>query len=71
MPRSSSWLWEQPVGFCGDPPASRSKLLGCSFSALAALYVDLDLGGYFVAAGLISHAGWDAVHYLRNRVVAR
>jgi predicted PurR-regulated permease PerM len=40
-------------------------------TALAALYVDLDLGGYLVAAGLIGHAAWDAVHYLRNRVVAR
>ncbi|MGI8910535.1 MAG: hypothetical protein ACR2JR_08275 [Rubrobacteraceae bacterium] len=40
-------------------------------TALAALYVDLDLGGYFVAAGLIGHAAWDAYHYLRNRVVAR
>ena len=38
---------------------------------LVALYVDPDLGGYLVAFALIGHAGWDAYHYLRNRVVAR
>jgi uncharacterized membrane protein YhaH (DUF805 family) len=40
-------------------------------TTLAALYVDLDLGGHLVAAALIGHAAWDAVHFLRNRVVAR
>ena len=39
--------------------------------ALAALYVDLELGGYLVGLALLGHAAWDAYHYLRNRVVAR
>jgi hypothetical protein len=38
---------------------------------LVALYVDPDLGGYLVAFALIGRAGWDAHHYLRDRVVAR
>jgi hypothetical protein len=29
------------------------------------------MGGYLVAFALIGHAGWDAYHYLRNRVVGR
>ena len=29
------------------------------------------MGGYLVALALIGHAGWDAYHYLRNRVVGR
>ena len=33
--------------------------------------MDPDLGGYLVAFALIGPAGWDAYHYLRNRVVAR
>jgi hypothetical protein len=38
---------------------------------LVALYVDPDLGGHLVAFALLGHAAWDAVHYVRNRVVAR
>ncbi len=39
--------------------------------ALAALYVDLELGAYLMAFALLGHAGWDAYHYIRDRVVAR
>jgi hypothetical protein len=38
---------------------------------LVALYVEPDLGGMLVAIGLLGHAAWDAVHYVRNRVVTR
>jgi hypothetical protein len=46
-------------------------MLGFGAIALSAIFVDTDLGGYLVAAGLIGHAAWDAVHYVRNSVVAR
>jgi hypothetical protein len=46
-------------------------VLAFGSTVLVALYVDPDLGGYLVAFALIGHAGWDAFHYLRNRVVAR
>ena len=46
-------------------------VLAFGSTVLVALYVDPDLGGYLVAFALIGHAGWDAYHYLRNRVVAR
>jgi hypothetical protein len=38
---------------------------------LVALYVEPVLGGMLVAIGLLGHAAWDAVHYLRDRVVTR
>lgn len=38
--------------------------------ALLVLYVDLTLAGYLIAVALLAHAGWDAVHLWRNRVVA-
>lgn len=40
-------------------------------AALAALYVDVELGAYLVAFAILAHAGWDAYHYLNDRVVAR
>ena len=46
-------------------------VLAFGSTVLVALYVDPELGGYLVAFALIGHAGWDAYHYLRNRVVAR
>jgi len=46
-------------------------MLGFGTIALTALYADLQLGEYLVAAGLIGHGVWYAYHYLRNRVVAR
>jgi hypothetical protein len=36
-----------------------------------ALIVAPESGGYLVAFALIGHAGWDAYHYLKDRVVAR
>ena len=38
---------------------------------LAAFFVAPETGAYLVAAGLIGHAGWDAYHYLKDRVVTR
>lgn len=38
---------------------------------LAALYVAPETGAYLVAAGLLGHGAWDAVHYVRDGVVAR
>ena len=46
-------------------------VLAFGSTVLVALYVDPEMGGYLVAFALIGHAGWDAYHYLRNRVVAR
>ncbi len=46
-------------------------MLGFGAVALLALSVTPTLGGYLVAAALISHAAWDAVHFRLNRVVAR
>lgn len=45
-------------------------MLGFGALALSVLYVDLTLAGYLIAAALLAHAGWDAVHLWRNRVVA-
>ena len=46
-------------------------VLAFGATALAALVVAPDLGAYLVAFALLGHAGWDAYHYLRDRVVAR
>jgi hypothetical protein len=46
-------------------------MLAFGATALAAFYVDPELGGYLVAFALLGHAAWDAVHYVRNRVVPR
>jgi hypothetical protein len=46
-------------------------VLAFGSTVLVALYVDPEMGGYLVAFALIGHAGWDAYHYLRNRVVGR
>jgi hypothetical protein len=55
----------------GGLPLQTVGMLAFGSIALAALYVDPDLGGYLVAVALIGHGAWDAYHYLRNRVVAR
>jgi len=60
-------LERRPGGFT----LQATGMLGFGAIALAALYANLELGGYLVAAALIGHALWDAYHYLRNRVVAR
>jgi hypothetical protein len=35
------------------------------------LAVPAAVGGYLVAAGLLGHATWDAVHWRANRIVSR
>ena len=46
-------------------------MLAFGAAGLVAFYADPALGGYLVAFALLSHAAWDAYHYLRDRVVAR
>lgn len=46
-------------------------MLAFGATALVAFYVDPDLGGYLVTFALLGNAAWDAVHYVRNRVVPR
>ena len=60
--------WQRPGGL----PLQTAGMLAFGSTVLVALfYVDPDLGGKLVAIALIGHAGWDAYHFLRNRVVAR
>jgi hypothetical protein len=42
-----------------------------SIILVALFYVDPDLGGKLVGIAILSHAVWDAYHYLRDRVVTR
>jgi uncharacterized membrane protein YhaH (DUF805 family) len=46
-------------------------VLAFGATALAALFVAPELGAYLVALALLGHAGWDAYHYLKDRVVVR
>jgi hypothetical protein len=39
--------------------------------AVVAVAVSPQVGSYLVAVGLIAHAGWDAVHWWADKVVAR
>jgi hypothetical protein len=55
----------------GGLPLQIAGMLAFGAIALLALYVSPTLGGYLVAAALIGHAAWDAVHFRLNRVVAR
>jgi hypothetical protein len=55
----------------GGLPLQTFGMLAFGSIVLVALYVDPDLGGNLVAFALIGHAGWDAYHLLRNRVVPR
>lgn len=52
-------------------PLQTASMFAFGALGLAALFVDPDLGGYLVAAGLIGHGVWDVVHYWANRVVVR
>ena len=68
-----SWSWEWLADMRKPGGLSLQSRRGARLRfdrPLVALYVDPDLGGYLVAFALIGHAGWDAYHYLRNRVVA-
>jgi hypothetical protein len=55
----------------GGLPLQTAGMLIFGAIALAALYVNPDLGAYLVAFALLGHAAWDAVHFRLNRVVAR
>jgi hypothetical protein len=45
--------------------------VGLAVLAFAALAADVRTGTYLVALGLFIHAGWDAWHHRRDRVVPR
>ena len=60
--------WQSPGGL----PLQSAGMLAFGSTVLVALfYVYPDLGGKLVGIAILSHGGWDAYHYLRNRVVAR
>jgi hypothetical protein len=52
-------------------PLQAAGMLVFGATMLVALYVEPVLGGMLVAIGLLGHAAWDAVHFVRNRVVTR
>jgi hypothetical protein len=60
-------LWRRPGGL----PLQTVGMLAFGSTMLVALYVDPDLGGKLVGIAILGHAGWDAYHLLRNRVVPR
>ena len=60
-------LWRRPGGL----PLQTVGMLAFGSTVLVALYVDPDLGGKLVGIAILGHAGWDAYHFLRNRVVPR
>ncbi|WP_147457142.1 hypothetical protein [Micromonospora pisi] len=45
--------------------------MGIIALGLAALSVPADIGRYLVAAGLLGHAVWDAIHWHANKIVKR
>jgi hypothetical protein len=55
----------------GGLPLQSIGMLGFGAIELLALSANPTLGGYLVAAALIGHAAWDAVHFRLNRVVPR
>jgi hypothetical protein len=55
----------------GDFRRQLAGMAGFGALAVTALLVDPDLTRYLVAAGWFAHGVWDAVHLVRNRVVAR
>jgi hypothetical protein len=52
-------------------PLQAAGMLVFGATMLVALYVEPVLGGMLEATGLLGHAGWDTVHYVRDRVVTR
>jgi hypothetical protein len=60
-------LWRRPGGL----PLQTVGMLAFGSTVLVALYVDPDLSGKLVVIAILGHAGWDAYHLLRNRVVPR
>lgn len=61
------WQMQAPWGM----PLQTSGMFAFGALGLAVMFVDPDLGGYLVAAGLIEHGVWDIVHYWANKVAAR
>ena len=55
----------------GLPLQTAGMLAFGSIILVALFYVDPDLGGKLVGIAILSHAVWDAYHYLRDRVVTR
>jgi hypothetical protein len=55
----------------GGLPLQTAGMLAFGSIVLVALYVDPGLGGKLVAIAILTHAAWDAYHYLRNTVVPR
>ena len=55
----------------GLPLQTAGMLAFGSIILVALFYVDPDLGGKLVGIAILSHAAWDAYHYLRDRVVTR
>jgi hypothetical protein len=55
----------------GGLPLQAAGMLVFGATMLVALYVEPVLGGMLVAVGLLGHGAWDAVHFVRNRVVTR
>ena len=58
--------WQNPGGL---PLQSAGMFAFSSIILVALFYVDPDLGGKLVGIAILSHAAWDAYHYLRDRVV--
>lgn len=52
-------------------PLQTGGMVAFGAVALVALSVDPVWAGYLLAAALLAHAAWDAVHWWRNRVVPR
>lgn len=55
----------------GEITIQTGAMLAFGAVAAVALFINPTVGAYLVAAGLIGHGIWDAVHYRRNVVVAR
>jgi len=60
--------WQNPGGL---PLQSAGMFAFGSIILVALYYVYPDLGGKLVGIAILSHAAWDAYHYLRDRVVTR
>jgi hypothetical protein len=59
--------WRSPGGL----PLQTVGMLVFGSIVLATLYVGPEVGSYLVAFAILGHAGWDAIHYLRNKIVPR
>jgi hypothetical protein len=55
----------------GGLPLQTAGMLAFGSTVLLALYAGPGLGGKLVGVAILTHAAWDAYHYLRNTVVPR